>query len=614
MSDGIPREIVNRSPMELRGHVGETASAKLTAPHTTVRREVDQAETSRFSKLPSPSPSLASCQCISNFIGFAPVNHRPHWLHAYTLTEENGFGNGTAHYETHGQRRSYYIGAFDGRVATYFVVGHALYFVTTNTRYVPFMPPTGPKKIMVQRDMRYGPDDPVLWPQLYTDTFCHLAAIPKAPTSAQGQQKFGTLHLSLEHLRIPTTYIRMRLGVISVQREYFELTGLLQYMTKYKPRMEGIKDLNAHTTYPNDCLSCFTQDPRIAQAFWHACLPCWFLRPLQVFSDENILRVVALFVAAGDESSCWNTLWYRNPFAAASPNIASTSFTGSPDVASASVAGGWAEVPSRKVSCRDRRAKAKKEAQGPNLNTKVARDKFLPFQRPEMPTLITPWADALKAIDRGHPPSCSIDLPQRYVLPEPALVASPDEEPCCHMFYALMFHLADPNWRDVLQGKVVKQGKTGTRMQAHSTGLEELLWPAFQACGIDVLTEFLVLLEAVPTMCMHTVKELLWELAEINFRYEFLALDVFCGRGTDWAGFPQKPTGGNGPPALSPLSSRSHVKLEIDTAKEHTESEWDGSTVRQLEWKVTQYYTQSFYELFGRAAVVCMHLEHEIGS
>ncbi|KAJ6600744.1 hypothetical protein B0H10DRAFT_2230838 [Mycena sp. CBHHK59/15] len=473
----------------------------------------------------------------------------------------------------------------------------------------------------------------------------------------------------------------MQLGVVSVQREYLELTGLLQYMTKYKPSMEGIKDLNAHTTYPSNCIGCFTQDPRIAQAFWHACLPCWFLRPLQAFSDENILRVVAPFAVADflemNPAARFspNMPWYRNLFAAASPNIASTSLAGSPDVASTSVAGTLvsgtfrgrrAEVPSWKVSVSgspyaapQAQAKAKKEAQGPNPNAKVAHDKFLPFQCPEMPTPITPWANALKAIDRGRPPSCGIDLPQRYVLPEPALVASPDEEPHRHMFYhhyrllhdTLMFRLADPNvpptllstqqWRDVLQGKVVKQGKTGTHTQARSMGLEELLRPAFQACGIDVLTEFPVPLEAVPTMCMHTVKELLWELAEINFRYEFLALDVhasgldrpdecrrcFAGEGLIGLDFHESQ---RGLAALGEMDRLPYLLCtaglmcdwsvpctrpkEINTAKERTESEWDCSTVRQLEQKVTQYYTQGFYELFGQAAVVSMRLEHEIGS
>ncbi|KAJ6626404.1 hypothetical protein B0H10DRAFT_2304138 [Mycena sp. CBHHK59/15] len=584
-------------------------------------------------------------------------------------------------------------------------------------------PQLTPKKIMVQRDMRYGPDDPVLWPQLYTNTFCHLAAIPKDPTSAQGQQKFGVmwwnpahddfvcpksgltltrglgrlclkrftklsdlvhalideyeqylkslpagttlsplfprlvqnLCLSLEHLRILTTYTRMRLGVVSVQREYLELTGLLQYMTKCKPRMEGIKDLNAHTAYPNDCIGCFTQDPRIAQ-----CMPPVLVPPA---------------------SPSINTLWY--PFAAASPNIASTSLTGSPDVASTSGAGTSASGTFRggrqrflvgKYAAARAQAKVKKEAQGPNPNAKVAHDKFLPFQHPEMPTPITPWADALKAIDRGRPPSCGIDLPQHCVLPEPALVVSPDEEPHCRMFYhhyrllrdALMFRLADPNvppallstqqWRDVLQGKVVKQGKTGTRAQAplrccppssgemccraklsnrarrvlarkHAAWAVVACLPSVRYRCFDGISSTA---RSSPKNVYAHCKGTLVGAGGNQFPLQvprsgcvrFWAgstrrvLQVFCGRGTDWAGFPRSQRG------LAALGAMDRLPYllcaaglmcdwsvpctrpkEIDTAEERTESEWDGSTVCQLERKVAQYYTQRFYELFRRAAV-----------
>ncbi|KAJ7714774.1 hypothetical protein B0H14DRAFT_3522898 [Mycena olivaceomarginata] len=260
-------------------------------------------------------------------------------------------------------RREVPLRTLDGRVAAYIVVGNTSYFVTTNAHYVPLLPPINPAKIMVRRDMRYGPDDPVLWPHLFSETFCHLAAIPKAPTHSRNPDglalmwwnpthddlvcpetgmtltrglgrlvfsqfsKFSVrvqalmeeyeqyskslpvgatviplfprlvlaLRLSLERLRIPTTYTRMRIGVVSVQREVLELTGLLRYMQKYKPRMEGIRDPDANPAQPDACLGCFTDDPRVAQAFWQACLPCWLLRPLRAFSDENILRVVAPF-------------------------------------------------------------------------------------------------------------------------------------------------------------------------------------------------------------------------------------------------------------------------------------------------------------------------------
>ncbi|KAJ6607489.1 hypothetical protein B0H10DRAFT_2227793 [Mycena sp. CBHHK59/15] len=41
--------------------------------------------------------------------------------------------------------------------------------------------------------MRYGPDDPTLWPQAYSSAFCHLGAIPKKPTSEKKIKEHGIM-------------------------------------------------------------------------------------------------------------------------------------------------------------------------------------------------------------------------------------------------------------------------------------------------------------------------------------------------------------------------------------------------------------------------------------
>ncbi|KAJ7111311.1 hypothetical protein C8R44DRAFT_742436 [Mycena epipterygia] len=641
-------------------------------------------------------------------------------------------------------------GPLDGRVAACVEMAHTSYFITTNAHYVPLLPEIDPKQIVLRRDMRFGPDDPVLWPRMYSNKFCHLAAIPKAPTTHQVQEELGLmwwnpspahfvcpasdlagawfsrfavrtdslikeyeeyvkslpagtkpllllpqlvqrLRLSLERLRILSTYVRMVIGVTTVQREYLELTGLLQYMSKYKPRLEGIEDPDAKPARPAHCIGCFTDDPRIAQIFWNACLPCWLIRPLSAFADEYILKMVVPFAATDflemkpapeftpvkatdrpdDRMSLLhrcteNTPWYRNPFEDASPDAASAPSTSAAGSSRAGAAGEQSDKvgPSRNMSSAPSRGKgspyaaarkAQKEAKGPNPNAKPPRDKFVAFDRPEMPTTITAWATALAAIDRSRPPSCGLDRPQLYVMPEPALLASPEEEPRRRMLYhhyrllrdALMFRLADlaerpallttQQWRDIVQGKVAAQGKAGTRAQARSASLEDILRPAFAACGISALTEFPVPPEAVPPMNVHSTKELLWELAEINFRYEFLALDArasklqrpdecrrcFAGEGLIGLDLRESQRG------LAARESMDRLPYllcmarlmrdwrvpcarpkNIDTAKGRTD--WVPSSARHLESSVAQYYTQSFYELFGRAAVVPMRLEHDL--
>jgi hypothetical protein len=104
------------------------------------------------------------------------------------------------------------------------------------------------------------------------------------------RQLAQSLRLGLERLQtLPSTYSRVVIGVTNVQRCYLELTGMLRYMSLYKPRME---DPTAEPGLPDDCMGVFTSDPIVAQQFHVARLPFWFIRPLSTFLHENILSVV----------------------------------------------------------------------------------------------------------------------------------------------------------------------------------------------------------------------------------------------------------------------------------------------------------------------------------
>ncbi|KAF8144834.1 hypothetical protein K438DRAFT_1992397 [Mycena galopus ATCC 62051] len=70
------------------------------------------------------------------------------------------------------------LGPYDGRVAAHVLVGSTSCYITTNTDYVPGLPPAG-DELLFRQDMRWGPDDPTLWPHHYSETYCHLGAIPR---------------------------------------------------------------------------------------------------------------------------------------------------------------------------------------------------------------------------------------------------------------------------------------------------------------------------------------------------------------------------------------------------------------------------------------------------
>ncbi|KAJ7252026.1 hypothetical protein C8J57DRAFT_1520355 [Mycena rebaudengoi] len=71
--------------------------------------------------------------------------------------------------------------AFDGRVGATMTINAIPYFVVSNASYVPAIPLRVENEICLRTDLRYGTDDPTLWPQEFTDDFCHLAVIPRKP-------------------------------------------------------------------------------------------------------------------------------------------------------------------------------------------------------------------------------------------------------------------------------------------------------------------------------------------------------------------------------------------------------------------------------------------------
>ena len=72
------------------------------------------------------------------------------------------------------------LGLFDGRVAA---VIEGFVCTTLNQSHIP-LPSLHKMEVQLCADVCYGPDDPMLWPQPWVKTFCHLGAIPRKPNDA----------------------------------------------------------------------------------------------------------------------------------------------------------------------------------------------------------------------------------------------------------------------------------------------------------------------------------------------------------------------------------------------------------------------------------------------
>jgi hypothetical protein len=209
-------------------------------------------------------------------------------------------------------------------------------------------------EVKLRADVRYGPDDPTLWPQPWVEFNCHLGAIPRKPDDPNDclsimwwdptpndfesfggsvvdglGELSGSKLLSLRNMMssmedrmedhkqafknpnkhllmlaramqdsftrldsLKTTFTEMRIGVTEFQRCYLEIYGCLDYLEIYKPRMDGARPAAESVM---NCVGAITNIPRIVQDFYTAGLPVWFLRPSTTWDSPvrcNILETV----------------------------------------------------------------------------------------------------------------------------------------------------------------------------------------------------------------------------------------------------------------------------------------------------------------------------------
>lgn len=208
--------------------------------------------------------------------------------------------------------------------------------------------------LKLRADIRYGPDDPTLWPQPWVESCCHFGAIPRKPDDPNdclsimwwdptvddfnfsggslvdglgdlSGSKLSSLRKMMSSMEdriedhkqafpktnkhllllvramqdsfacldsLKTTFTEMRIGVTEFQRNYLDIYGCLDYLEIYKPRMDGERPAAESVM---NCMGAITNIPRVVQDFYTAGLPVWFLRPSTAWDSPircNILELV----------------------------------------------------------------------------------------------------------------------------------------------------------------------------------------------------------------------------------------------------------------------------------------------------------------------------------
>ncbi|KAF8211632.1 hypothetical protein K438DRAFT_1752328 [Mycena galopus ATCC 62051] len=520
---------------------------------------------------------------------------------------------------------------------------------------------------------------------------------PRTPPETHDQVLQGMI-LALERLELlPTTYDKMRFGVATLQTHYLEMEGLVDWMTVYVPMVNTLSAQRSAAD-PAPCMGTFVHEPVIAQQLHKMGLPFWFLRPSHQFDTENILKLVdltrpSLFLSAecppdivpvysgsnveekiaAMTKEAQKMAWCPDPFADPptgrwSAGVehgtsfpASSSSSSASRVHSATSQGASAGVQRTRVPPRStpyQRPARGRAATGSAIKAPVQseRDKFKPLVADEMPGYLSCWTKALAQVDRNVDVISGSPQDKYYVLPEPALLASPKSPERRQMFlhnwtlvHAAMIYrategngcLSSQEWRDILEGKAMREDGQRNKRTGNNRSLRDIMAPVLADCGIEDLNGYPVPREAIlPEYSILAAKQIIWQVAETNFRFEFVSLDqrasgrerkravAKCFAGGMFFEVPLKYSK-QGLAAVHlrdrhpyyirmaflmldwTVPCRRPTAIKNMPAREEERRVWKEDEMRDLEFGVARYYTQAFFELYGRPAVLPMWLGHD---
>ncbi|KAJ7073384.1 hypothetical protein B0H15DRAFT_963730 [Mycena belliarum] len=494
---------------------------------------------------------------------------------------------------------------------------------------------------------------------------------------------------------LPSTRQKMILGVRELQRTVLELDGLLRYMKTIVPRMES--GAVEAASFVEKCVGAFTLDPTVAQQFRAAGLPYWFLRPTFSFQDTIILDVVDVVDPATEievnpapdfpaiptgpatneklkamRETFRSRAWYYDPFAepmrggqlvatppgpSAPPPASSSPAPVTPPVPVAgSSKGGSSKGSGGRKGGRGGYRGGRAEGgsrynplDGARSSSAQNRDKFEIYQSPDMPPAVPAWAAGLRSVDRTRGPA---ENPRYlYLFPEPALLVTAKDETKRQLALqhytmlreALQYRLGNESnaplgsqaWRDVLFGTVHVSSTEGSKAHQRSALIDDVLGPAIRAVGLHQYDDFPAQPGSFPPISHERAREIVWDVAECGFRFEFLTLDRRasglarpddcrkCFAGGELMGMPLAASKQGLAAASSAdrhpyimriahLMKDWHPRPAALIAEAHRRTEWTDEEQEALEMAVAAHYTQSFFTLFGRAPTIPMRLDHDI--
>ena len=534
------------------------------------------------------------------------------------------------------------------------------WLVTSPNQDVIWYPPWDKRNVRLRADVRYGFDDPTLWPQAYVIQYPHLGAIPRKPDDPNdplsimwwdptesdftrcpglvdglGQlskdmcEKFDACrnellqridkykaktntpnyyllsigktmnHAGIRLGCIPSSFQEMNFGVTEFQRYYLETLGLLDYLEVYMRRIDG-SATRASTASADVRVGIFTSSARVAQEFYDAGLPVWFIRETKKLienpnTDPNVLKLVEArrpeeFLVVTESKPpfpvvykghtnlpqkyasmhAFSRTWmvYQDPFSQELPqNVENPPdpFYSHKTPAKQSMTIPMSELMKERLpssnapaSRQPQRCKiflflliphAQQMLVAQPTHALMGHNKSADPESPLLPPAAPAWADALKAIDQS--PQCiKKDAPKKvYALPVPSLFVTPsnDQKKISYLMTWIKFRAAwiwclesqanmavsTQTWRDFLGMNFNKAANDQTAAGQRHELMKRLMGDTLDKPGLSTSSSSgsqVALwrgqqLEDNVMLPLTVVHEILWELYELSFRYELLALD-----------------------------------------------------------------------------------------
>ncbi|KAJ7060637.1 hypothetical protein C8F01DRAFT_1369611 [Mycena amicta] len=308
---------------------------------------------------------------------------------------------------------------------------------------------------------------------------------------------------------------------------------------------------------------------------------------------------------------------------------------------------GAADTSGAKHSPKKKYSAANEKGGKSTAGAQTERNKFQRLDSPLMPASIMSWQRALASVHQDVTPlSTNLD-DRRYVFPEPALFANMTPEGQRRRLHhwnllrdAFVFVLSDQEnetapsysgqqWRDVLDGYLTTRGDAqGTfhqqKKHRRTAKLEDMIGPALDACNVETVQGF-----PVPSDSLLKFTEERSGPAKSFGRSLRPDKVKHCFAGGMLIGAPlEKSQRGFAAATVEQRHPyfRRVASLMLDWTSvsprptilaanvlAHCDSEgWRPVQQEALETAVCDFYTQSFWEHFGRAAIIPMRLEHVV--